>query len=409
MAKKLGNSEYQVVLLDKHNYHNFQPLLYQIATAGLMPDAIVAPFRKIFSEYNNVYFRMGEVQQIYPDARRLQTTNGPVQYDHLVIATGASTNYFDMQRVEENALPLKGVVDALNIRSTLLQNLEKAVSDDKGEEIGDLNFVIIGGGPTGLEMAGALAEIKNNEIPSDYPDLNPERIQIWLAEMADRVLPPMSTHASKKSLEYLKGMGVNVLLNTAIEDYRNKEVILSNGMSIPTNLLIYAAGVKGIAPMGLEHASIKKGNRLAVDGNCKVIGYDNIYAIGDIAALQVDGNDQSLPMLAQPAIQQGKYLAAYFKEDRPENYAPFQYRDYGTMATIGKNKAVADLNFGKFHGFFAWVIWLFVHLMSLVGFRNRVNVFITWAMSYFTAHKNYKLIIRPYKKQEKEREKVPEA
>lgn len=409
LAKKLGKSDYQVVLVDKHNYHNFQPLMYQIATAGLMPDSIVAPFRKIFSGYDNVYFRLGEVTEIFPAAQRLMTSNGPVYYDHLVLATGALTNYFGMDRVQEYALPLKTIPDALNIRSAVLQNLELAVSDDDGEEVSELNFVIIGGGPTGLEMAGALAELRDLEVPNDYPDLNANRIQIWLVEMEDQLISPMSDHASEKALEYLKGLDVNVMLNTAIKDYVDGEAILSNGMSIPTNILIYAAGVSATAPKGLENATIKRGKRLAVDGKNRVLGYDNIYAIGDIAAMQIDGKDNTHPMLAQPAIQQGKHLAKYFRKGRPADFPDFKYRDYGTMATIGKNKAVADFNFFRFHGWFAWVIWLFVHVMSLVGFRNRINVLITWTMSYFSTYKNYRLIIRPYSKRKEVREKIPEA
>ncbi|HKK89445.1 MAG TPA: NAD(P)/FAD-dependent oxidoreductase [Saprospiraceae bacterium] len=396
-VQALANKPFQIVLIDRHNYHNFQPLMYQIATAGLMPDSIVAPFRKIFGRYPNVFFRLGEVENIDARGKILQTDNGALPYDHLVLATGATTNFFGMERVMAAALPLKSVPDALNIRSALLQKLERYVSrPEKANSQEVFQIVIVGGGPTGLEMAGSLAELRHNEIKQDYPDFDTNNMQICLVEMSDELLPPMSGHASEKSLHYLKEMNVEVMLGTAIKDYVDNKVVLSSGRHIQTDILIYAAGVKADLPQGLDGAEWGRGGRLMVDGHFRVQGLKDIYALGDAAARSEEYGGAH-PMLAQPAIQQGKYLARMF--DRGfDNSKPFKYQDYGTMATIGKNKAVADLKVGKFHGFIAWAMWLFVHLMSLVSFRNRLQVFTTWATSYFSSHKYYRLIIRPYER-----------
>ena len=304
---------------------------------------------------------------------------------------------FGMDRVRQAAFTLRTIPDALEIRSTLLQNFERAVSEEGDIRKEELNIVIIGGGPTGMEMAGAIAELRANEIKKDFPDLDTHRIQIWLAEMATELIPAMSDHASEKSLEYLTELGVNVLLETAIKDYQEGKVLLSKGQEIPTNILIYAAGVSGTAPQGLPEAEWVRGHRLKVDEYCRVRPYQNIFAIGDLAAMEPE-KGLTLPMLAQPAIQQGKFLARYFKSGFDAHFKGFTYKDLGTMATIGKRKAVADLKIGHFHGTFAWLIWLFVHVMGLVSFRNKLSVIFSWSISYFAAHKNYRLIIRPSSK-----------
>ncbi len=396
-VQALAKKPYQIVLIDRHNYHNFQPLMYQIATAGLMPDSIVAPFRKVFGRYSNVFFRLGEVENVDARGKILNTDKGALSYDHLVLATGATTNFFGMERVKAKALPLKSVPDALNIRSALLQKLERYVSSqEKAESKEAFQIVIVGGGPTGLEMAGALAELRQNEIKQDYPDFDTSKMQIRLVEMADELLPPMSAHASEKSLDYLREMNVQVMLGTAIKDYVDGKVVLSNGQHIQTEILIYAAGVKADLPDGLDGVEWGRGGRLIVDAHFRVQGVADVYALGDAAA-RAEEFGGAHPMLAQPAIQQGKFLARMFDRGFSKNES-FEYKDYGTMATIGRNKAVADLKVGKFHGFIAWAMWLFVHLMSLVSFRNRLQVFTTWATSYFSSHKNYRLIIRPYER-----------
>jgi len=394
LAKALKGSPFQIVLIDQHNHHNFQPLLYQIATAGLMPDAIVAPFRNIFNKQDNVFFRMARVQRIDADQHRVETNIGWADYDYLVLATGATTNFFGMDRVQRHAYTLKTIEDALELRSAFIQYLEAAVSRTDVDENECMHFVLIGGGPTGLEMAGALAELKKNEIKTGYPDLDNDRIKIHLIEMGSELLAPMSDHASQTALKYLRDMGVQVWLDTAIEDYVDGEVILSNGESLKTPMLFYAAGVTGQAPEGLAQSDIARGQRIVVDPHTRVKGYDNIFAIGDIAAMPDPETGQPHPQLAQPAMQQGKYLASYLKKDCPADHPPFRYKDYGTMATIGKKKAVADLPWGKFTGTFAWMMWLFVHVMSLVAFRNRINVLVNWMMSYFSTHKKYKIITR---------------
>jgi len=394
LAQSLKGTDFQIVLIDQHNHHNFQPLLYQIATAGLMPDAIVAPFRNIFSKQDNLFFRMARVEKIDDEKKQIETDIGSAHYDYLVLATGATTNFFGMDRVEQHAYTLKSIEEALELRSAFIQYLEAAVSRQDMDENECMHFVLIGGGPTGLEMAGALAELKKNEIKKGYPDLDNDRIKIHLIEMGNELLAPMSDESSATALKYVQDMGVKVWLNTAIEDYKDGQVILSNGEHLQTPMLFYAAGVTGDAPEGLVKAEMARGNRIVVDPHTKVKGYEHIFAIGDIAAMPDPENGHPHPQLAQPAIQQGKYLAKYIKKGCPSDYPGFQYKDLGTMATIGKKKAVADLPWGKFRGTFAWLMWLFVHVMSLVAFRNRINVIVNWTMSYFSTHKKYKIITR---------------
>ncbi len=393
LAKSLANTSYQVVLIDKHNYHTFQPLLYQVATGALEPDSIASPFRSIFEKKKNVFFRLAEVEQIVPEKNSIQTTIGDISYDYLVLCTGSKTNYFNMDGVSKYSMPLKSVPDALDLRSMLLQNLEKALNTE-GEELESLvDIIVVGGGPTGIETAGALAELKNHVLPDDYAEIDFKRMDIYLLEMGPRLLAGMSEKASEKTKEYLEKLGVIVLLNTGLKSYDGENAVLSNGNTIPTKSLIYTAGVTGNLVNGLPNTSVSKG-RIMVDPYLRVKDHNNIFAIGDIAAIQKN-QEMPHPMVAQVAMQQGKYLAKQFKK-KFASPQPFKYVDLGSMATIGKNKAVVDFAFAKFQGFFAWLMWIFIHIMHLVGFRNRIVVFINWASSYFNSDKRFRLIIRPF-------------
>jgi NADH dehydrogenase len=400
MAKQLHNSNYQVVLLDKNNYHTFQPLLYQVATSGLEASAISSPYRKILEGLKGVSFRMAEVLEILPTQNKVITNEGEVSYDYLVIATGTTTNYYGMKDVEENAMPLKNIPDALNFRSLILQNLERAVNYQGGSDEQEklIDIVIVGGGPTGVEMAGALAELKTKVLPADYPELNFSLMDINLVESNERLLASMSEEASAKTREFIEAMGVKVYLKTALKSYDGHVAVLSNGKEILTTSLIFAAGVKGAVIPGLSPESVGRGFRYHVDQNLKVQGYDNIFAVGDIAAFVPQGADRPLPMMAPVAIQMGDYLVEYLKGTKKDG---FVYKDNGSMATIGKNKAVVDLPKFKFQGFFAWVVWMFVHLISIIGFRNKMRVLITWMVAYFNSDKKYRMIYRPFQREKK--------
>lgn len=397
LVKELKGSDFQVVMLDKHNYHTFQPLLYQVATAGLEPDSVAYPLRNIFKKYSHFYFRMAEVQKINPEAQKIQTNIGPLHYDHLVIATGSETNYFGMKGVAREALPMKSVPEALNLRSVILQNFEAAsLTTDLDERERLMNYVIVGAGPTGTELAGALAELKTHVLPHDYPDLDFRRMSIHLIEMADKVLPPMSDFSSRNALKYLQSMGVQVWLETAVKDYDGSHVRTNREKTLPASTLIWAAGVKGRILEGLQEDSMEKG-RYLVNATHQIKGYEHIYALGDVAAMKSEGNPKGHPMLAQVAIQQGKNLAANLKrstKDKP--LRPFHYRDLGTMATVGRNRAVAEL-YGRFKlkGTIGWYIWMGVHLLGLVGFRNRLVTLFNWLINYFSYDRKIRLIIRP--------------
>lgn len=401
LAKTLANKNIQVVLIDKHNYHTFQPLLYQVSSSGLEPDSIAYPLRKIIKKHKTSFFRLAEVEQILPERKEVSTSIGNISYDYLVIATGTKTNYFGNSVIESNSMPMKTVPQALNIRSLILQNFEKAaIADSKEEREAFLNFVIVGAGPTGVELAGAIAELKNNILPRDYHDLNPSDMNIHLLEGANRVLPPMSEHASKKAERFLKELGVQVHCNTFVKDYDGLNVKTNSDLEMQSETLIWAAGVTGAPVKGLNtNALVEQANRYNVNEFNQIEGYDTIFAIGDIALMSSDLHPKGHPQVAQPAIQQGNLLGKNLLrliDNKP--LKPFVYKDKGSMATIGRNKAVVDLKHYKFGGFFAWFIWMFIHLMSLVGFRNRVIVLFNWTYNYINFDKAARLIIRPFKK-----------
>ncbi|MDV7139870.1 NAD(P)/FAD-dependent oxidoreductase [Maribacter sp. TH_r10] len=399
LAKRLKDLDVQLVLIDKQNYHTFQPLLYQVSTSGLEPDSIAYPLRKVLKKLNNFYFRWATVTHVDPKKQIVFTTKGSLSYDYLVMATGTKTNYFGNADIEKYAMPMKNIPQALNIRSLMLQNFEKADDcTDSEERKALLNFCIIGAGPTGVELAGAFAELKNNVFPKDYRHLNMAEMQIHLYEGGGRVLPPMSSKASDKALRFLQKLGVNVHLNTIVQDYDGETLTLNNKETIATKNCIWTAGVTGAAIEGFGNdALVDRVNRYKVNEFNQVEGYTNIFAIGDIALMQTKEYPKGHPQVAQPAIQQGELLAKNLRGLLTGNkMKPFNYYDKGTMATVGRNKAVVDLKKAKFGGFLAWYIWMFVHLMALVGFRNRVIVFFNWMYNYINFDKAARLIVRPF-------------
>ncbi|OBX22546.1 MULTISPECIES: NAD(P)/FAD-dependent oxidoreductase [Bizionia] len=401
LVKSLKNKPVQVVLIDKRNYHTFQPLLYQVSSSGLEPDSIAYPLRKIIKSSQNIFFRLAEVQTIDAQTNTIQTSIGDLTFDYLVLATGTKTNYFGNKDVETYSMPMKTVPQALNIRSLILQNLEKAtIAKTVEERHAFLNFVIVGGGPTGVELAGAIAELKNNIVPKDYHDLNANDMHIHLLEGGDRLLPPMSSHASKKAAEFLNKLGVNIHCNTFVKNYDGKKVETNTDLELESETLIWAAGVTGNPVKGLaSEALFEKLNRYRVNEYNQVENYPHIFALGDIAYMETEAYPKGHPQVAQPAIQQGQLFAKNIvKLIANKPMKKFKYKDKGSMATIGRNKAVVDLGSLKFSGFLAWFVWMFIHLMALVGFRNRVVVFFNWSYNYINFDKAARLIIRPFNK-----------
>jgi NADH dehydrogenase len=395
IVKKINTQKYEVLLLDKHNYFTFQPLLYQVATGGLEPDSIAYPIRKIIAGKKNIVFRMAEVLTINTREKQLETTIGLIPFDVLVVACGSKTNFFGMTETMQHALSLKSVPDALDMRSFILQNFEKALLEkNKEEQKRLLNFVIVGGGPTGVEIAGSLAEFKRHVLPNDYPELDHSFMEINLIEAGNNVLEAMSTFSKNKSRIQLEELGVRLQMNHQLVSYNGSEAVFKNGKILHTSALIWTAGVMGNIPSGFTPDLIVRGNRLAVDEFNRVKSFQDIYAIGDIAAMENNAH----PMLAPVAMQQGKNLAKNLNRKDISEWKKFKYLDKGTMATIGRSRAVADLKFVHLQGILAWMAWLFIHLMLLVGFRNRIIVFINWMWNYFSYDKAIRLIIRPYKK-----------
>lgn len=397
-VKHLKGASTQTVLFDKYNHHTFQPLLYQVATSGLETSAIVAPFRKLFAKRDDFYFRLGEVTKIRPEENFIETSIGEVKYDYLVIASGAVTNYYNMDEVEKNSSCMKTIVDATKIRNKIIRQLEYALLTDDTETMNSLmDFVVVGGGPTGVELCGALSELKRNVFPKDYKELDMREMDIHLVEASPRLLNGMSEQASKKAFEFLTEMGVKVHVNTAVKSYDGNEANLSTGEKLFSRTLIWAAGVKGNPINGVNPESISpKGNRVMVNEFNQVKGYQNIFAIGDVAVMEGDEKfPKGHPMMAPPAQQQGSLVAKNIKQlIAKKSMKPFRYFDKGSMATIGRNKAVVDMKGGiRFQGAFAWYVWMFVHLMSLVGFRNKVFTFLSWMWNYFSYDRSNRLII----------------
>jgi len=401
LAKKLSKQEVQVVLLDKNNYHTFQPLLYQVSTGGLEPDSIAYPIRKILKDFPNFHFRLASVDEIKPSTNEVITDIGSLKFDYLVIASGSQTNYFGNSEIEKNSMAMKTIPQSLNLRSLILENFEDALlTSDLNERNALMNFVIVGAGPTGVELAGALAEIKKGILPKDYPDLDTRSVQINLIQSSDRVLKEMSENASKKAEDFLEKLGVNVWKNVRVTNYDGKTVTTNSDLTFETATFIWAAGVEGAIIKGIDGSDyITKGNRILVNEFNQVKGFNNIFAVGDVACMENEEFPRGLPMMAQPAIQQGHQLGDnILRLLEKKAMIPFSYKNKGVMATIGRNKAVVDLKHFKFQGVFAWYVWMFVHLFFLIGFRNRAVVFINWVYNYIRFDREARLIIRPFKK-----------
>ena len=399
LAKKLKNQNVDVVILDKHNYHTFQPLLYQVATGGLEADSIAFPIRKIFKGQKNLKFRVTEVLKVLPEANQLETTIGNISYDYLVIATGSTSNFFGQTEISQHAMPMKSIPEALNLRSLILQNLEAAlIAKDPARENELLNFVVVGGGPTGVETAGAIGELKKHVLKSDYPELDLSKVNIYLIEGSPELLGAMSVQAQQKAKQFLAELGVTVYTEARVQGYDGQTLSLVDGRNIASATVIWSAGVKGVVLDGLNNEAIVRGNRLKVNEINLVDSYQNIYAIGDVAAMITEETPNGHPGVAPAAIQQGKQLAKNLINliaNKPT--VPFKYFDKGAMATVGRNRAVVDINKIRFQGIFAWFTWMFVHLMTLVGFRNKLVVFVNWVWSYFSYDRGTRLIIRPFK------------
>jgi NADH:ubiquinone reductase (H+-translocating) len=398
LATKLADSHFQVILIDKNNFHQFQPLFYQVATAGLEPSAISFPLRKIFQNSTNVFIRVASITAIQPQTNELITTLGPLSYDMLVLAMGVDTNFFGMGSIAHKAIPMKSVAEALSLRNRILQNFEDAlVEKDSQKQEALLNIVVVGGGPTGVEVSGTLAEMRKFILPKDYPELDFSKMKIYLLEAGNRVLSGMAEKTSAQALTYLKKLGVKVSCDAQVSDFDGKKVTIKNGIEIPAKTLVWAAGVTGQQIEGLNPEIYMRGNRIKVNEFSRVEGYSNIYALGDIAYMTEKKYPNGHPQVAQPAIQQARLLARNLKRQQLNKpMKPYSYSDKGSMATVGRNLAVVELPFLKFYGFFAWLTWMFVHLMAIVGIKNRLLIFINWFWNYVTYDQSLRLIIKPF-------------
>ena len=410
LARKLSKSNFQVVLLDKNNYHQFQPLFYQVAMAGLEPSSIAFPLRKIFQKKKNVFIRITKVERVDTKNNLVETALGTLKFDYLIIAIGATTNFFGNKAIEDKVIPMKSVSEALYLRNRMLDDYEKALTtSDFEKRQGLIDIVIVGGGPTGVEVAGALAEMKNFIIPKDYHELDHHEIDIYLIQGAPCLLKGMSEHASENAEKFLKDLGVKVITNMRVNDYDGEFVHMADGSSIRTQKVIWAAGITGNKIKGFEDEVYTYGSRFDVNRFNQIKGHENIFAIGDIAYMEEEAFPKGHPQVAQVAIQQGKLLAKNMERiSKNEPFKEFFYKDLGSMATIGRNKAVCDLPKFKFKGFFAWVAWLVVHLFSLIGVKNKLFVFINWSWNYLTYDQSLRLIIKPKILREKDSKELME-
>ncbi len=392
LARKLSKSDYEVVLLDKNNYHQFQPLFYQVAMAGLEPSSISFPLRKVFQKSKNVIIRICELESIDSENNTVITSLGSLKYDHLILSMGATTNFFGNKELEANSLTMKSTEDALFLRNKILLDYETALlTADYEKRQGYIDIVIVGGGATGVELAGALAEMKNFILPKDYKELDNTEVDIYLIQNGEELLQGMSEKSSAKALEFLQKIGVEVLLDTRVTEIKGEYVITNTNKRIRARKVIWAAGITCKTIKGIRSDCYCKGNRLAVERNHLVIGYDNIYALGDLAFMKEEKYPNGHPQVAQVAIQQANNLSNIL---RGKSNKPFFYKNLGSMATIGRNKAVVDLPSFSFTGFFAWITWLIVHLASLIGVKNRFLVLFNWMWNYITYDQSLRLIIR---------------
>lgn len=397
LMEHLRSSNYQVVLIDQNNYHQFPPLLYQIATAGLNPSSISFPFRRLFARRKNQFFRLATLRAVFPEEKYIQTSIGKISYDYLVLCAGSTTNFFGNEDIAAAAMPMKTVAEAAGLRNALLSNFERALTcSDERERQELLNVVVVGGGPSGVEIAGAIAEMRRYVLPRDYPDMDASRMHIYLVEGSPKLLGAMSAKASDSARKFLQQLNVELLLNVMVSDYRDNTVYLSDGRSIPSLTFIWVGGVRAQSVPGLGEDCLGRGGRLKVNKYHQVAGYSDIYAIGDIALMSGDPDyPAGHPMMAQPAIQQGVNLAYNFcAQEKNQNLRPFCYRDLGSMATIGRNLAVADIGRAHFAGFFAWFLWMAVHLRSILGIHNKLAVLLDWVWSYITYDRSNRMIMR---------------
>lgn len=400
LARKLCKLDFQVVLVDENNFHQFQPLFYQVAMCGLEPSSVVFPLRRIFQKQKNVFIRICKVESIDTKEKALRTTLGRLNYDMLVMSTGVTTNFFGNDQLARRVIPMKTINEALYLRNVILEDFEKALSTvDYDPRQGLIDIVIVGGGPTGVEIAGALAEMKKYILPKEYRELDISEVDIYLIQSNKRILPGMSESSSATAERYLRELGVIVETGVRVSDYDGEYVQLNDGRTIRSDKVIWAAGITGRLFKGFPDESIARGRRLIVNEYHEVQGCKDIYALGDVCTMQSEELPYGHPQVAPVAIQQAEHLAANFKrKGKSKAPIPFEYKDKGSMATIGRNKAVVDLPSMTFKGFFAWVIWLVVHLLSLIGAKNKLLVFMNWVSNYITYDHSLRLIIKPKKR-----------
>lgn len=397
LAKKLAKLNlFEIWIIDKNNYHQFQPLFYQVATSGLEPSSISFPLRKVFQNKKNVFIRCATVTKINSEKQFIETTVGEINYDYLVIANGATTNFFNNNQISQNAFPMKSVSEALFLRNQILQNIENALIQPKEKQTEFLSVAIVGAGPTGVELSGALVELRKRVLPKDYPELDFSQMTITLIEASPKVLSVMSDVSSKKSKEYLEKLGVNVLTSTSVTSYDGIEISLSNGTKIKTKNLIWAAGVVANTIDGIDGDKRGRGNRIKVNRFNQVEGFENIFAIGDVALMNTEKYPNGHPQVATVANEQADCLVQNLKNCiNKTKLIQYEYSDKGSMATIGRHLAVVDLPSFKFQGFFAWLFWMFLHLMLILGVKNKILVFVNWLWKYFTFDQSLRLIIKP--------------
>lgn len=397
LVSSLRDTDFQVVLVDKNNYNQFPPLIYQVASAGLEPSNISFPFRRLFQGWKNFFFRMAEVQHIDTEEKAIKTSIGTIHYDDLVLAAGATTNFFGNKNIEASALPMKSVSESMRLRNTILQNLERAETEDnEARKQALMNIAIVGGGPSGVEIAGVLAEMKQTILPRDYPDLDTSCMHIYLINATPRLLGAMSERSSREAEKALKELGVEVMTNCMVTDYVDKELVLKDGQRISAETVIWVSGIKANNIDGIPTESIGHAGRILVDRFNRVKGLKDVYAIGDQCIVEGDeAYPCGHPQLAQVAIQQAKTLAKnLIRQEKGETEQPFSYHNLGTMATIGRKKAVVEIGKLKFGGFFAWLLWLIVHLRSILGVKNKTIVFLNWMWSYMNYKQSLRLILK---------------